>query len=112
MRLEVGHLRPKDRVLSGGNDALLRAQAELFGTTRDRKRKFEVLKGLPVLDDLVCKPILCRDGSNSNIWKRPPPHKEFLMEAVELRNKEGSSLVLLRDCVLRAASTSSPYMSL
>jgi hypothetical protein len=61
LRLAVDHLCPKDRVLSGGNDALLRAKAELFSTTRDRKRKFTVSKGLPVLDDLVCKPILCRD---------------------------------------------------
>jgi hypothetical protein len=36
-------------------------------------------------------------------------HKECLIETVELRNKEGSSILLLRDSVLRAASTTSPY---
>jgi hypothetical protein len=34
------------------------------------------------------------------------------MEAVELRKEEGSSLLLLRDTVLGAVSTTSPYMSL
>jgi hypothetical protein len=58
LRLEVGHLCPKDTVLSGGHDARLRAKAELFGTTRDRKCLFEVLKGPPVLTDLLREPIL------------------------------------------------------
>jgi hypothetical protein len=34
------------------------------------------------------------------------------MEVVELRNGEGSILLLLRDTVLGAESTTSPYMSL
>ncbi len=34
------------------------------------------------------------------------------MEAVELRNEEGSILLLLRDTVLGAESTTSPYVSL
>jgi hypothetical protein len=42
----------------------------------DHKCKFEVSKGLPVLDDLVCKAIQCRDDSNSNIGSVLSPHKE------------------------------------
>jgi hypothetical protein len=34
------------------------------------------------------------------------------MEAVELRNEEGSILLLLRDTVLGGESTTRPYMSL
>jgi hypothetical protein len=34
------------------------------------------------------------------------------MESVELWNEEGSSLLLLRDTVLGAESTTSPYMRL
>jgi hypothetical protein len=34
------------------------------------------------------------------------------MEAVELWNNERSSLLLLRDSILGAASTTSPYMNL
>ena len=34
------------------------------------------------------------------------------MEVVEFRNEEGSILLLLRDTVLGAESTTSPYMSL
>ncbi len=60
-RLWVGHLCPKDKVLSGGNNSLLRPKVELFRTTRDRKRKFEVPEGLPVFKDLHGHPVLQGD---------------------------------------------------
>jgi hypothetical protein len=85
---------------------------KLFSTTRDRKGLLENFKGLPHADDLKGDPILCRDGSNSNVGSVLFPHNGSLMEAVELRNGEGSILLLLRDTVLGADSTTSPYMSL
>ena len=36
----------------------------------------------------------------------------FLVKTIKLRKEERSSLVLLRDTILGAASTTSPYMSL
>ncbi len=60
----------------------------------------------------MCQPILGRDGSDINVGSVLFPHNGCLMEAVELRKKGRSSLLLLRDAVLGAASTMSPYMSL
>jgi 5-oxoprolinase (ATP-hydrolysing) len=42
----------------------------------------------------------------------PLPLNEGLMEAVDLRNEERRSLLLLRDTVLEDESTTSPYMNL
>ena len=70
---------------------------------------FELLK---VVEDLVCQPILCRDGSNSNVGIVLSPHNGRLMEVVDLRNEEGNILLILRDTVLGAESTTRPYMSL
>jgi hypothetical protein len=64
-----------------------------------------------VVEYLKGDPILCRDGSNSNVGSVLSPNNGCLMEAVELRNKESAGL-LLRDAVLGAVSTTSPYMSL
>jgi hypothetical protein len=49
------------------------------------------------------------DGGDGNIGSVLFPHKEGLIEPVKLREKERSSLLLLRDSVLRATSTTSPY---
>jgi hypothetical protein len=57
-----------------GNDALLREKAELFSTTRDRQRKFEVLGGLTVFKDLHGHPVLRRDVGNFGIFL--PPEEE------------------------------------
>jgi hypothetical protein len=58
-----------------------------------------------VVEYLKGDPILCRDGSNSNVGSVLSPHKGSLIEAVELRDIEGSILLLLRDTVLGAEST-------
>jgi hypothetical protein len=79
---------------------LLHAKTEVLCTTRDRKCLFEVLKGKPVLDDLVCKPSLNLDGGDYNIGSVLSPQKECLMKVVKLRNEEGSILLLLRDSVV------------
>ncbi len=88
-----------------------RSKVKLLDTTRDCKSLLEVFEGLPVLDDLVCKPTL-RNGGDCNIRSVLSPHKECLIEAVKLWKKKRSSLVLLRSSVLGAASTTSPYTSL
>ncbi len=55
LRLKVSHLCPEDRVLHGGNDVLMYLTTELFSKTRDQKRNFEVLEGLPESKDrFVC----------------------------------------------------------
>ena len=57
--------------------------------------------------------MLSRNGSSVSIGGRALiPHKGSLNEAVELRDAEGSSLLLLRDTVLRAESTTSPCVDL
>ena len=80
----------------------------MIGTVRDCKRLLEDLKRLPVLDDLLCKPILKGDGDDDNIGSVLSPHNEDLIDPVKLRKKGRSSLLLLRDSVLRAASATSP----
>ena len=96
--LKVGHLCPKDRVLSGGNDALLRAKAELFSTTRDRKRKSEVPEGLPVFKDLHGYPMLRRDVGHVGSVLSPP--MVGFMKLGKLRNKKRAGLLLLCITVL------------
>ncbi len=76
---------------------------------RDRKGQFEIFKGLSHAEDLKGDPILGRNDSNSNIGSVLTPHSG-LMEAVELRNGERSVLLLMRDTVLGAESTTSPCM--
>jgi hypothetical protein len=76
--------------------------------TRDHKDLLEVLKRHPMVEDLVCHPILYRDDNNRNIGSVLSPHKGILMETVELRNEEGRSLLLLRDSVLGSESTTTP----
>ena len=61
--------------------------------------------------DLLSDPMLRRDGVDCNIGGVLSPDKEDLMKAVELRKKEGSSFLLLRDSILRAACMTSPYTS-
>jgi hypothetical protein len=65
---------------------------------------------LKVVEDLVCQPILGRDGGN--IGSVLSPHDPSLMEAVKLRKKERSSLLLLRNAVLRIAPRTSPCIRL
>ena len=77
---------------------------------RDHKGQLEIFTGLPHAEDLKGDPILCRDGSNSNVGSVLTPHNG-LMEAVELQNGERSVLLLLRDPVLGAESTTSPCRS-
>jgi hypothetical protein len=53
--------------------------------------------------------MLRRDGSSVSIGGRALiPHKGSLNEAVELRELESSSLLLLRDTILGAESSTSP----
>ena len=52
-------------VMSPDRDhALLHTLTQLFLTTQDRKGLFEILKVLSQSEDLVCQPILSRDGDN------------------------------------------------
>ena len=68
----------------------------------------EVFERLPVLDDLVCKPILDRDGGNRNIGN-VLSRRLITVKTVKLRKKEGSSLLLLRYTVLRIAPRTGPH---
>jgi hypothetical protein len=99
-------------MLNSSDTALLRTQAKLLNTARDRKGQLEIFNGLPHAEDLKGDPILCRDGSNSNVGSVLTPHNVSLMEAVELRNNECRVLLLLRGTVLGAESIIRPYMSL
>jgi hypothetical protein len=72
---------------------------------RDRKGLLEILTGLPHAEDLVCQPIVGRDGGN--IGSVLSPHDVSLLEAVKLRKKEGRSLLLLCISVLLAATNTS-----
>ena len=65
-------------VLRSGNDALLRAKAELFSTTRDRIRKFEVPEGLSVLKDLHGHPVL--KGDVGHVGSVLSPHMVGFMK--------------------------------
>jgi hypothetical protein len=60
LRLQAGHLRPKDRVLNGSHCdfVLLGTQTWLFIATRDLKDKFEVPEVLPVTEYLKGDPML------------------------------------------------------
>ena len=63
----------------------------------------EVFERLPEPDDLLDDPVLSRDGGNRNVGGVLSPHDVSLINAVELRKKEGSSLLLLRNTVLGIA---------
>ena len=63
---------------------------------------FELLK---VVEDMVCQPILGRDGGN--IGSVLSPHDVSLLKAVKLRKEEGSSLLLLCIAVLLASTNTS-----
>ena len=52
-----------------------------------------------VCDDLVSKSMLKGDGGDCNIGNVLSPHKEYLIESVELRKKKVSILLLLRGFV-------------
>jgi hypothetical protein len=71
LRLKTDHLSPKDRVHNSSDNALLYEKAELFSTTRDHKRKFESLEGLPVFKDLYGHPVLRRDGGHVGVVLSP-----------------------------------------
>ena len=57
---------------------------------------------LPHAEDLVCQPILGRDGGN--IGSVLFPHDVSLLEAFKLRKKKSAGLLLLCIAVLLAAS--------
>ncbi len=67
------------------------SEAEV-GTTRYLKRLLEVMKRLPEPDDLLGDPILAGDGGH--VGRVLSPHKECLIEAVELPNKDVGLLLL------------------
>jgi len=63
--------------------------------------------------DLFSDLKLRRNGSNTSIGGRALiPHKGSLMKAVELRDREKTSLLLLRDTILGAQSSTSSYIAL
>jgi hypothetical protein len=64
LRLQAGHLCPKERILDSSNDALI-------STTRDLIRKFEVLEGLSVFKDLHGHPVLKGDVGHVGIVLSP-----------------------------------------
>jgi hypothetical protein len=63
-------------------------------------------------DDLLSKHILSRDGDNCDIGNVLSPHDVRLMKEVNLWNKEGNILLLMRYSVLRVASRTSPHTRL
>jgi hypothetical protein len=79
---------------------------ELLSTVRDGQGLLEYLKRSPVLEDLCCNSRLGRDGGH--VGSVLCPHKECLIQTVELRNKERAGLLLLRILVLRAVSEDEP----
>jgi hypothetical protein len=82
-------------------------------TTWAREHKFEVTEGLPVAEYLFGDPMLWGDGSNNSIGGRALiPHKGNLNEEVKLWDGEARNLLLLRDTVLGAESTTSPNIDL
>ena len=90
------HTRPKDRVLRGGNNAVLRVKTELFSMTRDRKRKFEVPKGLSVFKDLDGHPVLKGDvGHCCHVSSVFSPHMVGIMKPGNLWKKKRVSLLIL-----------------
>ncbi len=105
LRLEGTHLDTEGGVLDGvlGYYTLLRVKANLFRAPRDRKYLLEVFKQLPPCDDLLRDPVL-RDGDSVGSVLSP---RISLIEAVEPRKKEESSL-LLRCTILGIARRTSP----
>jgi hypothetical protein len=91
-RFQVPHLCPEDRGLYRSDNTMLRTKVELFGMTWHHKRLFEVMKRLPVTHDLLGDPVLGGDGGHVGIVLSPD---KYLIEVVELREKERVSLVLL-----------------
>jgi hypothetical protein len=66
-----------------------------------------------VAEYLLGDPTLSGDGSNNSIGGRALiPHKGILKESVKLRDGEARSLLLLRDTVLGAESTTNPNIDL
>jgi hypothetical protein len=72
---------------------------------RDRKGLLEIFKGWSHAKDLVCQPILDRDGGN--IGSVLSPHDVSLLEAFKLRKKKRTGLLLLCIAVLLAATNTS-----
>ena len=103
-------------VLYRSDNTLFGARVECFGTTSYRKRLLEWFEGCQwlMIFCVIMSPILNRDGSDYNIGSvlSRVPHKVWLMKTFKLRNEEGRSLLLLRDSVLRGASTTSPHTNL
>ena len=68
----------------------------------------EVFERLPEPDDLLGDPVLSQGGGNRNVGSVLSPHDLRLMKSVKLREKEGSSLLLLRYTVLGIAPRTGP----
>ena len=63
--------------------------------------------------DLLSDLKLRRNVSNTSVGDRALiPRKGSLMKSVELRDREGISLLLLRDTILGAQSSTSPDVNL
>jgi hypothetical protein len=101
----LGHPLPETQglpYLSGGqnsgDDALLRAKAELFSTPRDRKCLLEVFESVPVFKDLHGQTVLRRDGGH--VGSVLSPHKIGFIKPGKLRKKTRAGLLLLCITVL------------
>ena len=106
LRLKGTHLDTQDGVFDGGHYALLRVKTKLFNVTRDLKCPLEVFKRLSPCDVFLCDPVLSRDDDSVGSVLSPQIR---LKESVNLWNKEGSSLLLLRNTMLGIAPRTSPH---
>jgi hypothetical protein len=86
---------------------------QVFGTTWSHNLKFKVPEGPQMKQDLLGDLKLWRNDSNVSIGDRTLiPRKGILKEEVELRNWEGRIILLLRDTILGAQSSTSSYINL
>ena len=88
----------------GGHYTLLCVKVKLFSVMRDRKCPLEVFKRQTPCNDLLCDPVLSRDGDSVGSVLSP---QISLIETVKLRNKEGNSLLLLINTILGIAPRTS-----
>ena len=86
------------------------AKVDLFRTTRDRKRKFEVPKRLPVLKDLYGHPVLNRDVGH--VGSVLSPHMVGFLKSSQLWKKKRTNLLLLCITVLLTPTNTSSHVRL
>ena len=89
---------------------MLRPKAELFITTRDRKRKFEVPEGLSVFKDLYGHPVLKGDVGHIGIVLSP--HMVSFMKLGKVRKTKRVSLLMLCITVLLTVTDTSSHVRL